>query len=137
MNLQLHEIINLDYEINGYSTPGENDSKVEVTKGLLKQKTSLKVKVYLQRLNKIVKEEVDLYNAEKKKLFEKYGTEKDGAITLNKENIADFNNDHLELLTVEKKIDVQMIWSTDLNIESLSTIETEEVYPVFLKLIDK
>jgi hypothetical protein len=32
---------------------------------------------------------------------------------------------------------VVSLWSTDVTPETLSSIETEEVYPVFLKLVDK
>ena len=137
MNLQLHEIINLNYELNGVSRQAEDGTTEQLSKGLLNQKTSLKVKVYLQRLNKIVAEEVKLYDDAKKELFQKYGTEEDGRISINPDALESFNKDHVDLLTASKKIDVEMLWSTDLTIDNLSSIETEEVYPVFLKLVDK
>lgn len=137
MKVKLHEIVALHYELNGI-TKQKNDGSLEVVSiGLLKQKASLKVKVYLQRLNKIVADEFKLYEDSKLELFKKYGEEKDGSIRLHPENIDDFNKEHEELLTAEKDVDVKMLWSTDLTIDNIASIETDEVYPIFLKLVDE
>jgi hypothetical protein len=136
MNIKLHEIINLYYELNGL-TKTEGQESETMLQGLLKQKTSLKVKMYLQRLNKIVSEEVKLYEDAKKELYEKHG-EKDGdTITISKENIESFNQDLNDLLTAEKDIEVSALWGSDLTIENLESIETDEFYPTLFKLIDK
>ena len=58
--MKLHEIINLYYELNGVTKQTKDGDEV-ISLGLLKHKMSLKNKVYLQRLNKIVSEEVKLY----------------------------------------------------------------------------
>lgn len=137
MKLQLHEIIGLHYELNGITKQNKDGSTEVISNGLLKQKASLKVKVYLQRLNKIVAEEVKLYEESKLELFKKFGDEENGQITLKKESIADFNKEHEELLTAEKDIEVKSLWSTDLNIDTIAAIETDETYPIFLKLIDE
>lgn len=137
MKLKLHEIVGLHYELNGITKQKNDGTQEVVSQGLLKQKASLKVKVYLQRLNKIVAEEVKLYEENRLELFKKYGEEADGQVTLKKENFEDFNKEHEELLTAEKEVDVKMLWSTDLTVENLAAIETDEVYPIFLKLIDE
>jgi arginyl-tRNA--protein-N-Asp/Glu arginylyltransferase len=137
MKLKLHEIVGLHYELNGITKQKNDGAQEVVSQGLLKQKASLKVKVYLQRLNKVVAEEVKLYEDNRLELYKKYGEEADGQITLKKENFDDFNKDHEELLTAEKEVDVKMLWSTDLTVENLAAIETDEVYPIFLKLIDE
>lgn len=137
MKLKLHEIVGLYYELNGITKQKADGSQEVISNGLLKQKASLKVKVYLQRLNKIASDEFKLYEDSKLELFKKYGEEKDGAIQLKAENFADFNKEHEELLTAEKDVDVKMIWSTDLTVDNLATIETDETYPIFLKLIDE
>jgi hypothetical protein len=137
MKLKLHEIVGLHYELNGITKQKNDGAQEVVSQGLLKQKASLKVKVYLQRLNKVVADEVKIYEDNRLELYKKYGEEADGQITLKKENFDDFNKDHEELLTAEKEVDVKMLWSTDLTVENLAAIETDEVYPIFLKLIDE
>lgn len=137
MKLKLHEIVGLYYELNGITKQKTDGSQEIISNGLLKQKASLKVKVYLQRLNKIASDEFKLYEDSKLELFKKYGDEKDGAIQLKPENFADFNKEHEDLLTAEKDVDVKMLWSTDLTVDNLASIETDETYPIFLKLIDE
>ena len=133
--MKLHEIINLYYELNGVTKQTKEGDEV-VSLGILKQKMSLKNKVYLQRLNKVVSEEVKLYEDAKKELFEKY-TEKDGENTIiPSEKIDPFNQEHLDLLTAEKDINVSTLWGSDLTLEALESIETDEFYPQLFELID-
>jgi len=133
--MKLHEVIALYYELNGVTRQGE--STEVLTQGMLKQKMSLKTKVYLQRLNKVVSEEVKLYEELKTELFKKYGTEKDGMIEVPAENMPDFNKEHFDLLTAEKEIKVSELWGADLKLEHLESIETDEYYPALLSLIDQ
>ena len=132
MNLKLHEVINLYYELNGVT---KQDGEV-VSQGLLKQKMSLKVKVYLQRLNNAIGEDIKIYEEARKELFKKHGTEEDGNISIPGDNIAAFNKDHADLLEADKAIDVATLWGADLTLDSLSSIETEEFYPLVFKLVD-
>lgn len=135
MNLKLHEVIGLNYELNGLTKQKGNESET-VLQGALKQKTSLKLKVYLQRLNKVVQEEAKLYDEAKQELFKKYGVEEDGMISVPVENFEAFNKEHEELLTAEKEINVSNLWGSDLTIDNLESIETDEFYPTLIKLID-
>lgn len=132
MNLKLHEVITLFYELNGVTKP---DGEV-ASQGLLKQKMSLKVKVYLQRLNNAIGEDIKIYEEARKELFKKHGTEEDGNISIPGDKIADFNKDHADLLGADKTIDVAALWGSDLTLDSLSSIETEEFYPLVFKLVD-
>jgi len=137
MNLNLKEIISLHYELNGL-TKNNQDGQPEVAlQGILKQKMSLKAKVYLQRLNKVVADEIKLYEDTRKELFEKYGKQTDNDIVIDGDDIRKFNEEHEEILNAEKTIDVTALWSSDLTLDSLSSIETDEYYPVLFKLIDK
>ena len=133
--MKLHEIINLYYELNGITKQTKDGDEV-ISLGILKHKMSLKNKVYLQRLNKVVSEEVKLYEEAKKELFEKY-TEKDGEnIIVPADRIEQFNQEHLDLLTAEKELNVSSLWGSDLTLESLESIETDEFYPQLFDLID-
>jgi hypothetical protein len=133
MNLKLHEVITLFYELNGVTKP---DGEV-VSQGLLKQKMSLKVKVYLQRLNNAVAEDIKIYEEARKDLFKKYGKEEEnGNISIGPENVVAFNKEQAELLEAEKTIEVAPLWGSDFTLDSLSSIETEEFYPLVFKLID-
>jgi hypothetical protein len=76
MNLKLEEIINLYYELNGITQTSEEETKV-LTQGIMKQKMSLKLKVYLQRLNAVLLEDLKLYEEARKELFQKYGNERE------------------------------------------------------------
>lgn len=134
MNLKLHEVISLYYELNGVTKQGQ-ESEV-LTQGMLKQKMSLKTKVYLQRLNKIVSEEVKLYEEAKQELWKKWGDEKDGMIEIPSDKVADFNKELQDLLTAEKEINVSELWGADLKLEHLESIETDEFYPALFTLID-
>lgn len=133
MNLKLHEVINLYYELNGVTKP---DGEV-VSQGLLKQKMSLKVKVYLQRLNNAIGEDIKIYDEARKELFKKYGEEGEGGnITVSIDKIPAFNKEQAELLEADKAIDVATLWGADLTLDSFSSIETEEFYPLVFKLVD-
>ena len=134
MNLKLHEVLSLYYELNGVTKQGQETEVL--TQGMLKQKMSLKTKVYLQRLNKIVSEEVKLYEEAKQELWKKWGEEKDGMIESPAEKVADFNKELQDLLTAEKEINVSELWGADLKVEHLESIETDEFYPALFTLID-
>jgi hypothetical protein len=133
--MKLHEIINLYYELNGVTKQTKDGDEV-VSLGILKQKMSLKNKVYLQRLNKVVSDEVKLYEDAKKELFEKYVTKDGENSIITTENIEPFNQEHLDLLTAEKNVDVSSLWGADLTLDALESIETDEFYPQLFDLID-
>jgi hypothetical protein len=135
MTLKLHEVINLYYELNGVTKQTKEGSEV-VSLGILKQKMSLKNKVYLQRLNKVVSDEVKIYEDAKKELFEKYGKQEGDSMVIPAESIESFNQEHFDLLTAEKNVDISTLWGTDLTLEALETIETDEFYPQLFDLID-
>ena len=133
--MKLHEIINLYYELNGVSKQTNEGTEV-ISKGILKQNTTLKTKVYLQRLNKVVSDEVKLYEDAKKELFEKYGKQEGESTFIPAESIESFNKEHLDLLTAEKNVDVSTLWGADLTLDALESIETDEFYPQLFDLID-
>ena len=136
MKLKLHEVVALHYELNGITKQKQDGSVDTISQGLLKQKTNMKTKLYLSRLAKLVGDEFKLYEDHKNELLKKYGEEKDGMITIEREKFVEFNKEHEDLLTAEKDINVQDLWSSELTIDSVAEIETDEIYPVFLKLID-
>lgn len=135
MNLKMHEKIELYYELNGLSQVVENKN-VTILVGALKQKMSLKNKMYLQRLNNLILEDIKLYEESKKELFEKLGKEESGNYTIPEENLAKFNKEQADLLSAEKEINVATLWGEDFTIDSLENIETEEVYPILFKVIE-
>ena len=138
MQLKASEIINLYYEINGKTNVKADGSVDIVMHGLLRQKVSMKIKLYLHRLNTIVTEEFNNYASVEKELFKKYGKQQDDSdrFVIDKDNIEAFVKEQTELLSALKNIDVKGLWGTDLTIENLSSVETDEDYPIFLKLVD-
>lgn len=136
MTLKLHEVVNLYYELNGL-TKVESETQEVLLDGILKQKMSLKVKVYLQRLNKIVTDEFKTYEENRIELIKKHGVEQDGSYSIQEQNMLQYQAEFLEMVGTEVNIDVASLWSSDLTIENLESIETNEFYPTLFKLIDK
>lgn len=134
--MKLHEIINLYYELNGVTKQSKEGDEI-LSVGILKQNTSLKTKVYLQRLNKVVSEEIKIYEDAKKELFEKYGKQEGDSMIIPAESIEEFNKEHFDLLTAERDINVSTLWGADLTLDALESIETDEFYPQLFQLIDE
>lgn len=136
MSIKLQDAVNLYYELNGF-TKQDGEKQEVILEGILKQKMSLKTKVYLQRLNKIVSDEFNIYEKERIELIKKYGQEKDGFITIEQDNIEEFQKELNELLSTEVIIDVKNLWSSDLSINNFESIETTEYYPILFNLVDQ
>ena len=132
MNIKLHAAVALYYELNGIA---KSQDEI-VLQGILKQKMPLKVKIYLDRLNKIVTDEVKLFEDARKVLFDKYGEQADGATVVKTENQDAFRQELQDILNTEVNIHKE-IWASDLSVQDLAPIETDEYYPVFFQLFDK
>jgi hypothetical protein len=137
MKLTLQQVIDLNYELNGLAVQTSEGKQIQLSKGILAQKTSMKLKLYLQRLNKVVADEVKLYDDAKKEIVEKYSVGEGEDKKIPKDKLDEADKEHKDLITAEKEIDVANLWSGNITIETLADIETEENYPVLLKLIDK
>jgi hypothetical protein len=137
MKLTLQQVIDLNYELNGLAVQTSEGKQIQLSKGILAQKTSMKLKLYLQRLNKVIADEVKLYNDAKKEIFEKYSIGEGEDKKIPEDKLDEADKEHKDLITAEKEIDVANLWSGNITIETLADIETEENYPVLLKLIDK
>jgi len=135
MNLELHELISLNYELNGLAIGQGEQSKV-ISQGLLKQKMSLKLKVYLQRLNTAISSDIKLYEEARQELFKRLGNEENGSITIPADKMAEFNKEQNDLLTAQKDVNVPGLWGSDLTVDSLASVETDEIYPILFKLLD-
>ena len=133
MELNLKEVTILWHELNGYAVTKEGKKEV-VTKGFLQQKMSMKVKLYVNRLAKIVNEEIETLDKSRQELFDKYAKGEKKEIT--GDDVKLFYDDIEELMSAKKKIDVSTLWSSDLTINDLASIETEENYPIFYRLVD-
>jgi hypothetical protein len=137
MKLTLQQVIDLNYELNGLAVTTSEGKQIQLSKGILAQKTSMKLKLYLQRLNKVVADEVKLYTDAKKEIFDKYAIGETEDKKIPDDKIDEADKEHKDLITAEKEIDVANLWSGNITIETLADIESEENYPVLLKLIDK
>lgn len=137
MKLKLNEIYDLNFELNGMNVKTADGKVHQQSVGLLGQKISMKVKLYLQRLSKIVAEEAELLEKSLKELFDKYAEGEEGKKIVPADKLEEFKKEQEDVLNIEKNIDVQNLWSGEITIDSLASIETNENYPIFLKLIDK
>jgi hypothetical protein len=133
MELNLKEVTNLWHELNGYSVKEEGKKKI-LLKGFLQQKMSMKVKLYVNRLSKIVNEEVETLDKSRQELFDKYAKGEKKEIT--GDDVKLFQDEIEELMMAKKDINVSTLWSTDLTINDLAAIETDENYPIFYRLVD-
>lgn len=136
MKLKLHELVALNYELNGMMRQNDDKSTQVVLNGLLKQKMNMTLRAYVLRLNKVLAEEIKMYEELRMELYKKYGKEEEGQIRLNEESVADFNKEHAELLLAEKEINTENLWGDSLTIKDLAGIETNEEYNMFIKLVE-
>ena len=133
MQLNLKEVTNLWHELNGYSVKEDGKKKI-LLNGFLQQKMSMKVKLYVNRLAKIVNEEVETLDKSRQELFDKYAKGEKKEIT--GDDVKLFQDEIEELMMAKKDINVSTLWSTDLTINDLAVIETDENYPIFYRLVD-
>ena len=126
MNLKLHELVALHYELNGID---------KVSKGLLAQKMPMKLKIFLHRISKMTADENKTYEEQRLELYKKYGKEDGQNIVLIPENVLEFNKELSSMLEAEKEIDVKPFWGEANIVELIEQVETEEYYPILYKLI--
>ena len=126
MNLKLHEIVGLHYELNGIN---------EKTKGLIAQKMPMKLKIFLHRISKMTTEENKTFEQQKEELFKQYGEVEGNQIIVKPENILTVNMELTEMLEAEKEIDVKPFWGEANIVYLIEQVETEEYYPILYKLI--
>jgi len=144
ISLKLHEILTLDAELNG----AKNQQTGEVTiKGLANEKLSLVVKYHMNELSKKVASEKQSVETLREELIKKLGTEEDGQVFIKmydelkdeegnvvsrslSENFIEFNKEYETLLSEVKELEYRPF-----ELSELASIETEEHYEIFFKLI--
>ena len=126
MNLKLHELVALHYELNGID---------KVSKGLLAQKMPMKLKIFLHRISKMTADEYKLYQEQQLEVFKTYGYQVENGYKLYDENRKIADKEIREFLEAEKEIDVKPFWGEANIVELIEQVETEEYYPVLYKLI--
>jgi hypothetical protein len=136
--LTLSEIYALDAELNGLSNTQTGEI---LLKGLLNQPLNIKTKYWLTRLKDVVASEKQSIDTLRNELIKKHGEEaKDGNFTIpvfldeekqeRNPGFEAFNKELEELLTTSKEIEHAIF-----SIEMFESLETEENYSVFFKLI--
>ena len=144
ISLKLHEILTLEAELNG----AKNQQTGEVTlKGLANQKLGIVTKYHINELSKKVQTEKESIDKLREELIKKLGTEEDGQIFIKMydevkdeegnvvsrsltENFIEFNTEYDKLLNEEKELEYRPF-----ELSELASIETEENYEIFFKLI--
>jgi len=144
ISLKLHEILTLDAELNG----AKNQQTGEVTiKGLANEKLSLVVKYHMNELSKKVAVEKQSVETLREELIKKLGTEEDGQVFIKMydevkdeegnivsrsltENFLEFNKEYDTLLNEVKELEYRPF-----ELSELASVETEENYDIFFKLI--
>ena len=144
ISLKLHEILTLEAELNG----AKNQQTGEVTlKGLANQKLGIVTKYHINELSKKVQTEKESIDKLSEELIKKLGTEEDGQIFIKMydevkdeegnvvsrsltENFVEFNTEYDKLLNEEKELEYRPF-----ELSELASVETEENYDIFFKLI--
>jgi hypothetical protein len=144
ISLKLHEILTLEAELNG----AKNQQTGEVTlKGLANQKLGIVTKYHINELSKKVLTEKESIDKLREELIKKLGTEEDGQIFIKMydevkdeegnvvsrsltENFVEFNTEYDKLLNEEKELEYRPF-----ELSELASVETEENYDIFFKLI--
>jgi len=146
VTLKLQEFYSLESELNGLIN---NQTGETVTKGLLGEKIKLITKYWLHDLLKKVSAEKESVEKLREELIKKYGTEKEGAVSIpiyinevidndTKEIISReinpsfvlFQNDFNSLLQEERELEYHPF-----KLEEFENVETDGVYVTFFKLI--
>ena len=144
ISLKLHEILTLEAELNG----AKNQQTGEVTlKGLANQKLGIVTKYHINELSKKVQTEKESIDKLREELIKKLGTEEDGQVFIKMydevkdeegnivsrsltENFVEFNTEYDKLLNEEKELEYRPF-----ELSELASVETEENYDIFFKLI--
>jgi hypothetical protein len=144
ISLKLHEILTLEAELNG----AKNQQTGEVTlKGLANQKLGIVTKYHINELSKKVQTEKESIDKLREELIKKLGTEEDGQIFIKMydevkdeegnvvsrsltQNFVEFNTEYDKLLNEEKELEYRPF-----ELSELASVETEENYDIFFKLI--
>ena len=144
ISLKLHEILTLEAELNG----AKNQQTGEVTlKGLANQKLGIVTKYHINELSKKVQTEKESIDKLREELIKKLGTEEDGQVFIKMydevkdeegnvvsrsltENFIEFNTEYDKLLNEEKELEYRPF-----ELSELASVETEENYDIFFKLI--
>jgi len=144
ISLKLHEFLTLEAELFGV----KNQQTGEVTsKGLLNEKLSLVAKFWLNELGKKVASEKESVEKLREELIKKLGTEEEGQVFIKMydevkdeegnvvsrsltANFIEFNTEYDKLLNEEKELEYRPF-----ELSELASVETEENYDIFFKLI--
>lgn len=110
----MHEILTLNYELNGMSRINDDGSREEIMQGILRQKASLRIKYYLTKLANVIENEVKIFESLKASAK---------------------NNEIIELLQSEVDVNIESMWGKDFGVVDLDRIETSENYSVLMKII--
>ena len=132
--LKLTEDIDLNKEVNYSDVETLKDFKTAVKTTGLQYGENSKTRARSSELNKIL---LAIDKLEDKEIFEKYSVGEGEDKKIPEDKLDEADKEHKDLITAEKEIDVANLWSGNITIETLADIETEENYPVLLKLIDK
>ena len=131
MKLKLSDIIALSKEIHGVP---------QKFPGLLYENIEYPVKLNIHRLHSEIEPEVKAYSILMDEMLKKHGTLKDGRLgsyNISPQNLPAYFEDKKSLEDVEKEIDISVLLTVDITIDTLSDMgETTGFYPVFQSIIE-
>ena len=139
--LNFSEILGLKREI--YGIVDQNQQKI-LMEGLLRQKISFVMKYWLNDLAEAVSNHEKRISTSINELIEKYGEkdkegnmsvpavilDKDGKTSIPNPKMIEFQKEYTEFMKEEKEIEHK-----EFTLDDLSSMTTEEDYPIFRKLI--
>lgn len=139
--LNFSEILGLKREI--YGIVDQNQQKI-LMEGLLRQKISFVMKYWLNDLAETVSSHEKRISTSVNELIEKYGEkdkegnisvpavilDKDGKTSIPNPKMIEFQKEYTEFMKEEKEIEHK-----EFTLDDLSSMTTEEDYPIFRKLI--
>lgn len=131
MKLKLSDIIALSKEIHGIP---------QKFPGLLYEDIDYPVKLNIHRLHNEIDSEVKAYGILMDEILKKHGTLKDGRMgsySIGPQNLPAYFEDKKSLEDVEKEIDISVLFTVDISIDTLSDMgKTTGFYPVFQSIIE-
>lgn len=128
MKLKLIDVLELSAEINGVP---------DKIPGLLREEIDYSVKANIDRVNNLIKPDVESYQRLYKEIWEKHGETKGGRILVKPESKEALYKDIEALNNVEKDVNISGLFSVEIGEETLESMgKTKGWYPLFRALLE-
>ena len=137
MRLKTSEILSLNHELHGI-VKVQGEKQEVIASGLLRQKTSPMLKMYLHRLSRFIQAEVETINKLRDELNKTFWEGRNEEDKTSPDVIKEFSSRVREIMDTEIEVDTKVFWGNVDMVEVMrleKEMSSDEYYPVFFNLI--